>query len=92
MFADDTAVFKAGRRSDSRIPDNARKLTHWFDANKLTINVDKYEAIPLERGIHYEVQIKCNQLHSQPRCNYLCDYIDPLLTFRDHIDHVFRKN
>ena len=91
MFADDTTVIKAGRRSDSRISKDVEVMTHWFDADKLTIKVDKCEAIHFGRGIHDEVQIKDTQLHYKPCCKYLGVYIDPMLTFRDHIGHVVKK-
>ena len=91
MFADDTTVIKAGRRTDSLIREDVKVMTHWFDANKLTINVDKCEAIHFGRGIPDEVQIKDNHLHYKPCCKYLGVYIDPTLTFRDHIDYVVKK-
>ena len=91
MFADDTAVIKAGRRTDSLIRKDVKVMTHLFDANKLTINVDICEAIHFGRGIPDEVQIKGNQLHYKPCCKFLGVYIDPTLTFRDHIDHVVKK-
>ena len=65
--------------------------THWVDGNKLTINVDKSEAIHFGRGIPDEVQIKDNHLHYKPCCRYSGVYIDPTLTFRDHIDHGVKK-
>ena len=68
MLADDTRVIKACRRNDSLIREDVRVTTHWFDANKLTINVDKCEAIHFGRGIPDEVQIKNNHLHYKPCC------------------------
>ena len=91
MFTDDTTVIKPGRRTDSLIRKDVKVMTHWFDANKLTIKVDKYEAIHFGRGIPDAVQIKGNHLHYKPCCKYLGVYIDPTLTFRDHIDYVVIK-
>ena len=71
MFADYTTVIKAGRRTDSRIHEVVKVMTHWFDPNKLTINVDKCEAIHFGRGILDEVQIKDNQLHQKTSCKFL---------------------
>ena len=58
-----TTVIKAGRRTDSLIRKDVKVMTHCFDANKLTINVDKCEVIHFGRSIPGEVQIKDNQLH-----------------------------
>ena len=63
MFADDTTVIKAGRRTDYLISKDVEVMTQWFDANKLTLKVDKCEAIHFGRGIPDEVQIKDIQLH-----------------------------
>ena len=84
MFADNTTVIKAGRRTASLIRADAKVRTRWFDANKLTTNVDKCEAIHFGRGLPDEVQIKDNQLHYKPCCKHLGVCIDPTLTFRDH--------
>ena len=81
IFADDRTIIEAGRRTDSLIRKDVKVMTHWFDANKLTINVDKCEAIHFGRGIPDEVQMKDNQLHYKPCCKSLGVYIDPTLTF-----------
>ena len=91
MFADDTTVIKAGSRTDSLIREVVRVMTHWIDANRLTINVDKCEAIHFGRGKPDKVQIKDSQLHYKPYCNHLGVYIDPTPTFRDHRDYVVKK-
>ena len=56
----DTTVIEAGRRTDSFIRKDVKVMTHWLNANKLTINVDKCEAIHFGTGIPDEVQIKDN--------------------------------
>ena len=91
MFADDTTVIKAGRRTDYLIRKDVKVRTHWFNAIKLTINVDKCEAIHFGRGTPDEFQIKDNHSHYKLCYKYLGDYIDPTLTFRDHIDYVVKK-
>ena len=60
MFAtfEDITVIEAGRRTDSLIREDVRVMTQWFDAIRLTINVDKCEAIRFRRGILDEVHIK----------------------------------
>ena len=87
----DTTVIKAGRRTDSFIRKDVKVMTHWLNANKLTINVDKCEAIHFGTGIPDEVQIKDNHLLYKPCCKYFGVYIDATLTFRDYIDHVVKK-
>ena len=62
MFADDTTVIKERRRTDSLIGEDVKVMTHQFDANKLTINVDKCEAIHLIPAEAYLMKFRSKTL------------------------------
>ena len=83
MFADATTVIKAGKKSTFSL---ARTLQ-----NKLTINIDKCEAISFGGGRPFNKVIKDQTLDYKSTCKSLALHIDPQLSFKDHLGHVVRK-
>ena len=53
--------------------------------------LDQTVSLFSNRFISDEVQIKEYRLHYKPCCKYSGIYIDPTMTFRDHIDHVVKN-
>ena len=66
-------------------------MTNWFVSNKLTVNVDKCEAISFGCGKPDKVTILRNKLPYQKACKYLGLHLDGSLKFREHIDYVTKK-
>ena len=91
MFADDTTVINAGKRTDTLVREDIKTMTRWFDSNKLTINAEKCEAIHFGRGRPEAIVIKDKTLDYKSSCKYLGLQIDPRLSFKDHIDQVVKK-
>ena len=69
MFVDGTSFVKAGGRTEFLIRETGKVMTHWFDAIRLTINVDKCAAFRFGRGTPDGVQIQNNNLHCKPIVN-----------------------
>ena len=68
-FAVDTRGIKAARRTAFLVLEDVKVMTRWFDANKLTTNVDKFEAILFERCLPDEVQTKTTNYITNPVVN-----------------------
>ena len=45
MFADDTTIVKSGKHTDRELNEDLHRITDWFTASKLTVNIGKYERI-----------------------------------------------
>src|SRR5260221_7161794 len=100
--ADDTNVFMAGSNLSllcDNVNNELQKLSEWVYANKLSINYDKtcfsifrpcVKAQTLEseniRIMIRNVQIKCVST-----CKYLGIIIDDQLSWKGHIEYVYKK-
>ena len=91
MFADDTTVLNAGDKISPLITQDLKNMTNLFVSNKLTVNVDKCEAISFGCGKPDKVTILRNELPHQKACKYLGLHLDGSLKFREHIDYVTKK-
>ena len=88
IFADDTSIVEAGKTDDCRVQNELETLTDWFSYNKLSINTSKCESISFGRMYQRQLTIMEKKISQKNCCKYLGLYIDPVLTFRDHINHV----
>ena len=91
IFADDTTIINAGKRTDPLIKNDIVAVSKWFKSSKLTINTDKCEAMFFGCGKPDNLNILSNILGNQNSCKYLVVHIDKTLKFREHIDHVVKK-
>ena len=91
MFDDDTTVLNAGDKTSPLITQDLKNMTNWFVSNKLTVNVDKCEAISFGCGKPDKVTILRNELPYQKTCKYLGLHLDGSLKFRERIDYVIKK-
>ena len=91
IFADDTTVINAGKRTDAAIKNDIVTVSKWFESNKLTINTDKCEAMFFGCGKPNNFRILSKELEYKRSCKFLGVHIDKNLRFREHIDHVFKK-
>ena len=91
MFADDTTVFKAGKRVDNSIRKDVDCMFNWFCSSKLTVNIEKCESICFGLGKPEKVEIDGQQNEYKNAFRYLGVYIDKHLKFREHIDYVVKK-
>ena len=91
IFADDTSIGKAGKTHDCSVQNELETLTDWFNYNKLSINTSKCESISFGRMYQRQLPIMEKKISQKNCCKYLGLYIDPVLTFRDHINHVVNK-
>ena len=51
MFADDTTIVKSGKHRDRELNEDLHRITDWFTASKLTVNIGKCEAISFGNGL-----------------------------------------
>ena len=91
IFADDTSIVKAGKTDDCSMQNELETLTDWFNYNKLSINTSKCESISFGRMYQRQLTIMEKKISQKNCCKHLGLYIDPVLTFRDHINHVVNK-
>ena len=91
IFADDTTIINAGKRTDAAIKNDKVTVSKWFESNKLTINTDKFEAMFFGCDKPNNLRILSKELEYKNSCKYLGVHIDKNLRFREHIDHVVKK-
>ena len=96
LFADDTNLFLTGNTTSSVVDaaNNAMsKLSKWFVANKLSLNIDKtcYMIFPPDISNNTKVYINGVEIQHVASCRYLGVYIDEELKWTEHIDNVYKK-
>ena len=91
IFADDMSIVNAGKTDDCSVQNGLETLTDWLNYNKLSINTSKCESISFGRMYQRQLTIMEKKISQKNCCKYLGLYIDPVLTFRDHINHVVNK-
>ena len=91
IFADDTTIINAGKRTDAAIKNDIVTVSKWFESNKVTINTDKCEAMFFGCGKPNNLRILSKELEYKNYCKYLGVHIDKNQGFREHIDHVVKK-
>ena len=87
MFADDTTIVKSGKHTNRELNEDLHRIIDWFTASKLTVNIDKCEAISFGNGLPE----KNGELCYKSSCKYLGLHLDGSLKFREHINYVVKK-
>ena len=98
LFADDTNLFVHGktlREVFLKANDAVARLSKWFMANKLSLSIDKtcYSVFGSKSSDvdDYDIKIDDTVLKSVKCTKYLGVLIDSELTWKEHIDHLYRK-
>ena len=86
MFADDTTIVKSGKHTDRDLNEDLHRITDWFTASKLTVNIGKCEAISFGNGLPEKITILNEELCYKSSCKYLGLHLDGSLKFREHIN------
>ena len=92
IFADDTTVLNAGDETNPLITQDLKNMTIWFVPKKLTVTVDKCEAIAFGCGKPDQVTILSNKVPYQKACNYFGLRLDCRLKIRKHVDYVTKNS
>ena len=98
LFADDTYLSLYGQNIQSLEKSanlEMKKISRWFSANKLTLNVSKSKFMIIKRKNNKskEFQLKYNGKKME-RCSfykYLGVYIDEQLNWKKHVDYLCEK-
>jgi len=100
LFADDTNVFIYGPNLtvvEYEANDCLKKLECWFNANRLSLNIEKtcYAIFNCSRPITPEVTLNLvinnQQINKVSNCKYLGVFIDEAFHWNVHIDYVYKK-
>ena len=99
MFADDTAMVAHGKvLADvvSQVNHDMTKLTGWFNANKLSVNLDKTKCMFFSKNAHEDcelpiLEVNGIQLKFVNNFSYLGIVLDNKLQFNDHIKNNIKK-
>ena len=98
LFADDTTISISDTSYDELIQKTNMeliKIHNWTISNRLTINVEKTEAILVTnktRDINEAtVRLNDNNIMYSPYCKFLGTFLDNKLNFSKHITHVIGK-
>ena len=93
MFADDTSMVAHGKvLADvvSQVNHDMTKLTGWFNANKLSVNLDKTKCMFFSKNAHEDcklpiLEVNGIQLKFVNKSSCLGTVLDNTLQFNDHI-------
>lgn len=98
LFADDTTVYSTGKNLNDTITNMNNQLVHisnWFTSNKLTLNVDKTQAMIFSRRmIHIpntQVELNGQQVAYVAKTKFLGVIVDQRLNWKDHASFVAGK-
>lgn len=97
LFADDTNVFVTHKnlsQAKALAESTLKKLSHWFHANKLTLNLDKSNFSIYSHRDSKQLKTLCIDGHIIKRTTvikYLGLYVDERLSWNSHIDHLSQK-
>ena len=99
LFADDTCLFyshKSKKTLEQTLNDELLSLSAWLTANKLTLNVEKTNALlfrPKNASKTLDLNLKINgeNIKEKEFAKYLGIIIDNKLTFSHHIDKIKNK-
>jgi hypothetical protein len=98
LFADDTTIFISGKDWPSTcavLENELAKLSDWFKANKLSLNVDKTNLItfrrPREPLVNIKITLDNSQIKQVRSTKFLGVEIDEFLSWRDHIKKIESK-
>ena len=71
MFADDTTIVKSGKHTDRELNEDLHRITDWFTASKLTVNIGICEAISFGNGLPEKITTLNEELCYKSSCKYL---------------------
>ena len=98
LFADDTNLFLHDKNLENlyrKANENLENLSKWFVANKLSLNIDKtcYSVFGSQQNelVGLDLQIKGKNILRVDSCKYLGILIDNSVTWKEHIDYVYKK-
>ena len=91
MFADDTTIIKSKQNAIILIDSDMRHLSKWCVDNKLTVIIQRCEAISFgSRQPHFDFLMD-KALKHQKSCKWLGIHLGRDLRFREHIEFVVEK-
>ena len=97
LFADDTTLFYSGKNLKEVIEvvnTELIKIKHWFDSNKLVLNVNKTNFILFnDRGSNIDISLKIDRMEIQrvKETKFLGIIIDNELSWKPHIINTRNK-
>jgi len=99
IFADDTTLFLSGKdlsEIECELNSELKKLSQWFESNKLSINIKKthYMLFSLHKNLPsrlIDVKINGTSIERVANTKFLGVYIDEYLNWVPHINHVCKK-
>ena len=93
IFADDTTIMNAGKRTDAAIKNDLVAVSKCFEFSKLTINTDKCEAMFFGCGKRDNLRFLSKELEYKNsfKCSGVGVRIDKNLRLREHIKIVVKK-
>ena len=99
MFADDTCIFYSHKNKhilENTLNTELNQVSHWLIANKLSLNIDKSNALVFRTKNSSNEQILNLHINGQPIiekqfAKYLGVFFDNKLTWQTHIEHITSK-
>ena len=92
LFADDTTVYSTGKNLNDSITNMNNQLVHisnWFTSNKLTLNIDKTQAMIFSRRKipipNTQVELKGQPVAFVAKAKFLGVIVDQRLNWKDHV-------
>ena len=97
LFADDSCLFKSGRRLDAitkSLQTDLNNLAEWCEKNGFKISMEKTVAVLFTHrkdNIHSTLKIKDTFIKVEDKARFLGLIFDSKLTWNDHVDYIIDK-
>ena len=99
LFADDTNIFVSNSTVDlvcTQANEVLICLSNWFNENKLSLSIEKtcysiFANLNSDKNSQHSVSINGSDIQKVSNSRYLGVIIDNALSWKDHIDNVYKK-
>ena len=93
LFADDTSIYWSGNKLsvENIINTDLKTIKHWFDSNKLSLNISKTKYIIFSKKDSISIKINNAIVHKVVNYRFLGLNIDQDLKWETHLNLVCKK-
>lgn len=94
LFADDALLYVVGdsiAECVQKINEDLKRLSNWFEMNKLKLNIEKTKCMVLNANLDNDILIDNVAIDIVDEIKYLGLIIDNKLSFKSHLNYICKK-